>query len=88
MNLLIVIVPEALIAGSVTVTAVYYCQCSPKYLLKCYPILFNHSTDMPSSSGYSVIKNNSVEHHSTDLCTEKASLNVRALDPHFAGEAL
>ena len=88
MNFLIVIIPQASVAGRVTVAAVYNRNCFCKNLLESLSIRCYDSADMTCAARNRVIQNNREDHAPIHRRVEQTSFDIGAFYSHFTRQAL
>ena len=87
MDLLVIVVPQTLVAGTVAITAIDYIDRSFQNPLECVPIISHNSTNMTGTASNRVVEHERIKHQAFGISAEQTSLNIRSLDSHLSGKA-
>ena len=88
MDLLVVVIPKAFIAGGIAVTVIHDRERLGKDLLKGPAVLCNDPTHMAGTTGHRIVENHREEHSAVYRRVEQAPLDVGTFYPHLLGQAL
>ena len=80
MDLLVIVVPQTLVAGTVAITAIDYIDRSFQNPLECVPIISHNSTNMNGTASNRVVEHERIKHQAFGISAEQTSLNIRSRD--------
>ena len=86
-DLLVIVVSQALIARAVAITAIDYIDRTLQNSLECPSIISHNSTNMASTASNRIIEHERIKHQAFSIGTEQTSLNIRSFDSHLSGES-
>ena len=79
-DLLVIVVSQALIARAVAITAIDYIDRTLQNSLECPSIISHNATNMTGTASNRVVEHERIKHQAFGISAEQTSLNIRSRD--------